>query len=170
MARYFDHLTIKTAMERHTLFVQTTPDLFQNDSLCSMSSALKHTANEALPVSCTSETLDRSHRCASSHAISGTDIQMCSNKVASKTCPLSEIYIRRERQTFRRLSTSDSILFTVRTFMTPLTSLGNDELTAFIEQAKGWGAEMAAYKGRQQWWNTVLQYQEDRKRGLAERH
>jgi len=60
---------------------------------------------------------------------------------------------------------SDAILFTVRTFMTPLTSLGDDELTAFVEQAKGWTGEMAAYKGREQWWDTVLRYQVERKRG-----
>jgi hypothetical protein len=136
-------------MERHTLFVQTTPDLFQNDSLCSSPNTLGSTANQASPSSGQSETRDGG------------------NSSTLKSCPLSNIYIRRERQTFTRLPTSDAILFTVRTFMTPLTSLGDEEFTAFIEQAKGWEGEMAAYKGREQWWDTVRQYYEERRRAMV---
>jgi hypothetical protein len=164
MTRYFDHLTTKTAMERHTLFVQMTPDLFQNDSLCSSSNALQSTASQTLSASRLNEALDGSHSSGSNDALGETEAEVSSNSHASKICSLSKIYVRRERQTFTRLAMSDAILFTVRTFMTPLTSLGDDELTAFVEQAKGWTGEMAAYKGREQWWDTVLRYQE-RKRG-----
>lgn len=155
-------------MERHTLFVQTTPDLFQNDSLCSSANAFNRTAGQALPAVSPSEILDGSHNFISDQAPHETDIQASGSGPASKPCSLSEIYIRRERQTFMRLSKSDAILFTVRTFMTPLTSLGDEELTAFVEQARGWGDEMAAYKGREQWWQTVLEYQADRKRTANE--
>lgn len=165
MTRYFDHLTTKTAMERHTLFVQMTPDLFQNDSLCSSSSALQSTASQILPASHLSAAPDGSHSSRSNDALGETEAEVSSNSHASKSCSLSKIYVRRERQTFTRLAMSDAILFTVRTFMTPLTSLGDDELTAFVEQAKGWTGEMAAYKGREKWWDTVLRYQEERKRG-----
>jgi hypothetical protein len=170
MTRYFDHLTTKTAMERHTLFVQMTPDLFQNESLCSSSSKLKRSPNQATSVPGQGENRDGNYSSNSNRVLDETAIQKPIDTPASKICSLSEIYIRRERQTFTRLSTSDAILFTVRTFMTPLTSLGDKELTAFVEQAKGWGGDMAAYKGREQWWDTVLQYQEERKRVLAGRN
>lgn len=167
MTRYFDHLTTKTAMERHTLFVQTIPDLFQNESLCSSSNLLKPSANQTISVSGQTEDCDGNHSSNPNHVPEEAAVQRSIDNFASKSCSLSEIYIRRERQTFTRLSTSDAILFTVRTFITPLTSLGDEELTAFVEQAKGWGDEMAAYKGREQWWDTVLRYQEERKRGLS---
>lgn len=165
MTRYFDHLTTKTAMERHTLFVQTTPDLFRNDSLCSPSDALMSAANQILPASGPNDEPDGILSFTSDETLNDTDVQVPSNSRASKACSLSEIYVRRERQTFTRLPKSDAILFTVRTFMTRLTLLGDEELTAFVEQAKGWGSEMAAYKGREQWWDTVLKYQEERKCG-----
>jgi hypothetical protein len=167
MIRYFDHLTTKTAMERHTLFVQTTPDLFQNESLCSSSNTSIRASNQATSVSGPGEDFDGNHTSNSNHVLDDSAIQESIDTPASKSVSLSEIYIRRERQTFTRLSTSDAILFTVRTFMTPLTSLGDQELTAFVQQAKSWGGEMAAYKGREQWWDTVLQYQEERKHVLA---
>jgi len=155
-------------MERHTLFVQTTPDLFQNESLCSSSNLLKPSPNRTTSISGQTEDCDGNHSSISNHNPEETATQGPIDNFASKRCSLSEIYVRRERQTFTRLSTSDAILFTVRTFMTPLTSLGDKELTALVEQARGWGGEMAAYKGREQWWDTVLQYQEERKRALAE--
>jgi hypothetical protein len=170
MVRYFDHLTTKTAMERHTLFVQTTPDLFQNDSLCSSSKASKGTADQILPAARSNETPDGSLSSISNDALGEPGTQASRDSLASISCSLSEIYIRRERQTFTRLPKSDAILFTVRTFRTPLTSLGDEELTAFIEQARGWEREMAVYKGREQWWDTVLQYQEQKKRGSTARH
>jgi Protein of unknown function (DUF3445) len=151
-------------MERHTLFVQMTSDLFQNDSLCSSSNALQSTASQILPASRLSEAPDGSYSSGSNDALGETEAEVSGNSSASKSS-LSKIYVRRERQTFTRLAVSDAILFTVRTFMTPLTSLGDDELTAFVEQAKGWAGEMAAYKGREQWWDTVLRYQKERKHG-----
>jgi hypothetical protein len=157
-------------MERHTLFVQTTPDLFQNESLCSSSNELKRSPNQATSISSQGENCDGNHSSNSNHVLDETAVQEPIDTPTSKKFSLSEIYIRRERQTFTRLPTSDAILFTVRTFMTPLTSLGDEELMAFVEQAKGWGGDMAAYKGREQWWDTVLQYQEERKRTLAGRN
>jgi len=167
MTSYFDHLTTKTAMERHTLFVQMTPDLFQNESLCSLPIKLKRSPNQVTSIPGQSRNRDGNYSSNSNRVLDETAIRKPIDTTASKICSPSEIYIRRERQTFTRLSSSDAILFTVRTFMTPLTSLGDEELTAFVEQAKGWGGDMAAYKGRKQWWDTVLQYQEERKRGLA---
>ena len=45
---------------------------------------------------------------------------------------IDDLQIRRERQTFTRLEHSGAVLFTVRTFMEPLTQLGDEGLRALI--------------------------------------
>lgn len=145
--RYLDHLSPKTAMERHTLFVQTNPDLFQNESLCSSQKSPSRTTD--LDVKLT-----------------GPDATTGDSPIAdlptSKILSASDIHIRRERQTFVRLPNTNAILFTVRTYMRPLMSLGDEELAAVVDIAGRWSDELAAYKGRDEWWDTVVQYQKTR--------
>lgn len=47
-----------------------------------------------------------------------------------------DVYIRREKQTFSLLPKSKTVLFTVRTFMEPVTDLNNKELVEFIQGIK----------------------------------
>ncbi|CAD6446508.1 d17da73b-b793-4efe-a376-d11816c436f8 [Sclerotinia trifoliorum] len=67
----------------------------------------------------------------------------------SPTHPLtaSDIYVRRERQTFTRLPKSGAVLFTVRTYMEGLTELGFQEAESLAKQVRGWEREMGRYKG-----------------------
>src|SRR6516162_9385234 len=99
MTRYFDHLTTKTAMERHTLFVQTTPDLFQNESLCSSSDKLNRSPNQVTSVPGQDENCDGNYRSNSNHNLDETAIQEPIDTPGPKICSLSEINVRRERQT-----------------------------------------------------------------------
>jgi Protein of unknown function (DUF3445) len=154
-------------MERHTLFVQMSPDLYQNESLCSSRSTLNRTTNGATLVPEQSKGKNRGQSSGSGHFVKEGDVQESIDISTSKAPLLSEIFIRRERQTFTRLPTSNAILFTVRTYMKPLTSLGDEELAAFVEQAEHWGDDIATYKGREQWWGTVLRYHAARKDGLT---
>lgn len=59
--------------------------------------------------------------------------------------------VRRERQTFTRLEHTGAVLFTVRTYMEPLTHLGDAELRALRSQVLGWEEEVRAYKGGDIW-------------------
>jgi len=70
----------------------------------------------------------------------------------------SDMQVRRERQTFRRLESSNAVLFTVRTFMAPLAELGSEELKGLAEQVRVWGEDqaMASYKGVDVWGNMVV--------------
>jgi hypothetical protein len=113
-------------MERHTLFVQTNTDLFQDDALCP----------SAAPAN--------------------------SNGGEEKMLHPSDVHFRRERQTFRRLPQSQAVLFSVHTFIRPVTQLGDDELAAFIQTAEGWNDDLANYKGRAEWLPTVIEYQKRR--------
>jgi hypothetical protein len=109
--RYFDHLSPKTSMERTNLFIQTTPDLFQD-------------APEKI-----------------------TEGEIIMPK---------RLMVRRERQTFMRLANTGAVLFTVRTYMTPLVELGVEELKALKSQVMGWEEEIRVYKGWGIWGEPLL--------------
>ncbi|EPE28989.1 hypothetical protein GLAREA_00147 [Glarea lozoyensis ATCC 20868] len=69
------------------------------------------------------------------------------------------LYVRRERQTFRRLPKSHAVLFTVRTFMQPLTELNGDEACALREQVRGWQGESWVYKGGKVWGKAFKEWE-----------
>lgn len=157
-------------MERHTLFVQTSADLYQDECLCSIHGMANcPTTNSTAVLEQTSDE-NRGRSSDSGRFAKEGDSQVSIDASVSKRALLSEIYIRRERQTFTRLPASDAVLFTVRTYMKPLKSLSDEELEAFVEQAGRWGEEMAAYKGRENWWDTVLKYHEERKGIVTQRN
>ncbi|CZT04977.1 uncharacterized protein RAG0_11219 [Rhynchosporium agropyri] len=120
--RYFDHLSHKTAMERTNVFIQTTPDLFQD----APPSPDEH------------------------------------GNMPKTVLTLDDLKIRRERQTFTRLQHTGAVLFTVRTFMEPLSQLGDDELKALRTQVLGWDQEVRTYKGGDIWGPLLMQYCEGR--------
>ena len=68
------------------------------------------------------------------------------------------IMIRRERQTFRRLSKTDAIVFTVKTSMTPLTSLSMEERKKIAAEIRTWPEDIAKYKGIGVWGTPVLHF------------
>jgi hypothetical protein len=109
---YFDHLSPKTSMERTNLFIQTTPDLFQD-------------APEAASIEIISP---------------------------------ERLMVRRERQTFMRLANSGAVLFTVRTYVTPLVELGLEELKALKSQIMGWEEDIRVYKGWGIWGDPLLRW------------
>ncbi|KAG4432037.1 hypothetical protein IFR05_012476 [Cadophora sp. M221] len=118
--RYFDHLSHKTAMERTNVFIQTTPNLFQD-------------APESSP-----------------------------ENAPNTILTIDSLQIRRERQTFTRLEHSGAVLFTVRTFMEPLTQLGDDELRVLRSQVLGWDEEVRVYKGGDIWGPLLMELCEER--------
>ena len=72
------------------------------------------------------------------------------------TLSIEDISVRRERQTFTRLEKSDAVLFTVRTYMQPLTELPQEEIEGLVSQIESWEGEMGVYKGVQNWGHLVL--------------
>lgn len=69
-----------------------------------------------------------------------------------------DVYIRREKQTFTFLYKSNTVLFTVRTFMEPMTDLDNKELLDFTNAVKIWSDDIAAYKGINRWGPIVEKF------------
>ncbi|KAK2871642.1 hypothetical protein FQN49_002978 [Arthroderma sp. PD_2] len=75
------------------------------------------------------------------------------------TKPIPErVLIRRERQTFTRLPKTNGILFTVKTTVTFLQDLPLAELQLLAKDFSNWPEDMAAYKGRSHWGETILNF------------
>lgn len=66
------------------------------------------------------------------------------------------IVIRRERQTFTRLERTGAIVFTVRTRMGRLESLGLQELNGLRKEVRAWPDDVAKYRRRELWGEVLL--------------
>ncbi|KAK4958002.1 hypothetical protein LTR10_004427 [Elasticomyces elasticus] len=75
---------------------------------------------------------------------------------------IQDIQIRHERQTLRRLPRSRAVLFTVRTYLTPVLELASDKasLYALRESVRAMPEEMAKYKGREIWGDVFEKWAE----------
>lgn len=84
--------------------------------------------------------------------------QLEPNKVDPSEVKAENIVIRREKQTFHKLLSTGAVLFTVKTTITPLRDLNEDDLLNFAKEVAGWPDALAKYKGRNVWGDCVLQY------------
>lgn len=70
--------------------------------------------------------------------------------------------LRSERQTLRRLPISGAVIFTIRTYLTPLEELGRERGVPgrLASSMRHWPAEVGEYKGKDRgdWYRTVLAY------------
>jgi hypothetical protein len=85
---------------------------------------------------------------------------LCEKELSS---PLpSDILIRRERQTFRRLPRTGAIVFGVKTYLTRLDELPMAELHNLAKEMRSWPDYVGEYKGRDVWGVKVLEYYRQR--------
>ncbi|WAO92446.1 Hypothetical protein NCS54_00995500 [Fusarium falciforme] len=73
---------------------------------------------------------------------------------------IEDLYFRSERQSLRRLPRSKALLFTVRTYFEPITTIAKEphvpgRLAEAIEQ---WDEETSKYKGKHHWAGILLPY------------
>lgn len=69
------------------------------------------------------------------------------------------IIVRRERQTFRRLTQSGAVCFTVKTSVQPLMELPKGEQREnLVREICSWPREIATYKGRDLWERAVYEF------------
>jgi hypothetical protein len=73
-----------------------------------------------------------------------------------------DIVIRRERQTFRRLPRTGTLVFGVKTFLTTLDELPMEELQNLAKEVKSWPDYVGEYKGREVWGAKALEFCEKR--------
>lgn len=79
------------------------------------------------------------------------------------TRPLTfkDLIVRRERQTFMRLEKTNAVLFTVRTYIRPMTELRGEEIKALRSQILGWEEEVRLYKGYAIWGDILMKWCEE---------
>ncbi|KAI1613610.1 hypothetical protein EDD36DRAFT_201567 [Exophiala viscosa] len=77
---------------------------------------------------------------------------------------IESLRIRHERQTLRRLPKTGVILFTVRTYLTPLTDLEDDpeSMQEFLGAIRAFPESIARYKNRHLWGETVETWCEEK--------
>jgi Protein of unknown function (DUF3445) len=83
-----------------------------------------------------------------------------SNSCATPFVSPSTLHFRTERQTLRRLPKSGAILFTIRTYVSPVTELGKERgIPARMASAiRSWPADVAKYKALALYENVLLGY------------
>lgn len=79
---------------------------------------------------------------------------------------IEDLYFRSERQSLRRLPRSGTILFTVRTYFEPITTIAKEphvpgRLAEAIEQ---WDEPTSVYKGKHHWAGILLPYLHEQNR------
>ncbi len=74
--------------------------------------------------------------------------------------PIEQCYFRTERQTLRRLPRTGALLFTVRTYLIPVTELYKEPYAPgkLAAAVRGWSEEVAEYKGLRKYEKTLLEY------------
>ena len=73
------------------------------------------------------------------------------------------IIVRKERQGFNRLPKTGTILFTVKTTLTPLPELSLDELENLVTELQSWPEDTARYRGRDRWGDAAVDLWRERK-------
>lgn len=70
-------------------------------------------------------------------------------KAKWQKAPSDRFWLRTERQSLMRLPHSGAVVFTIKTCLTPVEALTQDQRTGLIEALKGTGDEMQRYHGGQ---------------------
>ncbi|RGP72030.1 hypothetical protein FLONG3_6929 [Fusarium longipes] len=89
-----------------------------------------------------------------------------SNEVASwetannKGLTIDDLYFRSERQSLRRLPRSKCLLFTVRTYFEPITTIAQEPHVPgrLAEAIENWDEAASLYKGKHHWADILLPY------------
>jgi hypothetical protein len=73
---------------------------------------------------------------------------------------IEDLYFRSERQSLRRLPRSKALLFTVRTYFEPITTIAKEPHVPgrLAEAIEEWDEETSKYKGKHHWAGILLPY------------
>ncbi|KAL7276779.1 hypothetical protein RUND412_000203 [Rhizina undulata] len=69
-------------------------------------------------------------------------------------------HFRSERQSLRRLPKTGGVVFTIRTYMVPITELAKEPYVPgrLASAIRSWGDDVANYKGRERYGDVLLEY------------
>jgi alpha-1,2-mannosyltransferase len=85
---------------------------------------------------------------------------------AEKNKAISHHYFRSERQSLRRLPKTGAVVFTIRTYFHPITSIVQEPYVPgrLASAIRSWGDDVSRYKGKERYGEMLLEYL-DRKHG-----
>jgi hypothetical protein len=136
MARFFRRLAVDKPVERTNLFIQVVKPAGEREELDPEELAWSESTNGP------------------------EDSFTLAHEFAGEQRPptVEQIQVRTERQTLRRLGVSGGVAFSIRTYLVPVTGLG--EAGRLGETLAGWPADVRAYKGvsRGGWWGVLEGY------------
>lgn len=84
----------------------------------------------------------------------------------SRGLKVEEIHFRSERQTLRRLPRSGALMFTIRTYFEPMTTIAKEPHVPgrLAEAIRNWDEDTSTYKGRAHWDHLLLPYLDEQHR------
>ncbi|KAL4769373.1 hypothetical protein BDW60DRAFT_218958 [Aspergillus nidulans var. acristatus] len=84
----------------------------------------------------------------------------------SEGLTVNEIHFRSERQSLRRLPRSGAIVFTVRTYFEPITTIAREPHVPgrLAEAIRNWDETVSKYKGKTHWEHILLPYLDEQHR------
>jgi Protein of unknown function (DUF3445) len=82
------------------------------------------------------------------------------HRMSRSDAKLEWIRLRTERQTLRRLPHSGGVVFTIRTYLTPIVDLEKEDAGRLGSALRSWPADVGEYKGRENggWYKVVVEY------------
>ena len=88
----------------------------------------------------------------------------------SRGLKLEEIHFRSERQSLRRLPRSKALMFTIRTYFEPVTTIAKEPHVPgrLAEAIRQWDTDVSAYKGREHWEGILLPFLDEEHRKQVE--
>ncbi|ODV89566.1 hypothetical protein CANCADRAFT_140911 [Tortispora caseinolytica NRRL Y-17796] len=100
-----------------------------------------------------------------SHAIGDESNPVVGWYTAENATDINKLHFRSERQTVRRLPKSGVIMFTIRTYFTPVTEICKEPYVPgrLLDGIKSWTPDVAEYKGLAKYQDILLPYLEKKR-------
>ncbi|KAL4876260.1 hypothetical protein BJY04DRAFT_231730 [Aspergillus karnatakaensis] len=105
-----------------------------------------------------------------SYSIGSEDSEVVSWNTAEKNKAIENHYFRSERQSLRRLPRTGAVVFTIRTYFGPITSVVEEEFVPgrLASAIRSWGEDVSRYKGRERYGDVLLEYLDGKHREQVE--
>jgi hypothetical protein len=89
---------------------------------------------------------------------------------AAKDKAIQHHHFRTERQTLRRLPRSGGVVFTIRTYLHPMTEICEEPGVPgrLASAVRSWGEDVSRYKGRERYGDVLLEYLDGKHREQVE--
>ncbi|BCS18457.1 heme-dependent oxidative N-demethylase family protein [Aspergillus puulaauensis] len=95
-----------------------------------------------------------------SHSIGSEDAPSVSWNTAQKDKAIENHFFRSERQSLRRLPRSGGVVFTIRTYFEPITTVVQEPYVPgrLASAIRSWGDDVSRYKGKEKYGDVLLEY------------